>query len=332
MLSQERREEDFLREVVPSLKNGMVNFRDMADILLNFDKDQTKALQQEIQKGLNSFQQSEAAAGRQLAHVDKYYEELTCKKGKLESEDRCLKTCLANLESQRQAINDSLQNYSQALDRANWNKMSTQNALDECRDRASYNEGIRNAGIGIMFIPILGLIAGSVMVGVGEVELNKANRQAQQAQEEVNRFQNLVNSFTSQLATKKQEKTEQERMIEECQGNIWKTHVSLKEMKSKRMKIAGFQQKLRNAVHFLSVLAGKANVAMVVSSQSVIFLEPLCTVMAEIVGLFYQAVGGKCNQFLQDRDIQMAIQSLQDVNKRVSAITGELGLLDDQFL
>lgn len=160
MLSQERREEDFLREVVPSLKNGMVNFRDMADILLNFDKDQTKALQQKIQKGLNSFQQSEAAAGRQLARVDKYYEELTCKKGKLESEDRCLKTCLDNLESQRQAINDSLQNYSQALDRANWNKMSTQNALDECRDRASYNEGIRNAGIGIMFIPILGLIAG----------------------------------------------------------------------------------------------------------------------------------------------------------------------------
>lgn len=169
------------------------------------------------------------------------------------------------------------------------------------------------------------------MVGVGEAELNKANRQAQQAQEEVNHFQNLVNSFASQLATKKQEKTEQKRMIEECQDNIGKTHVSLNERKSKQMKIAGFQQKLRNAVHFLSVLAGKANVAMVVSSQSVIILEPLCIVMTEIVDLFYQAVGGKCNQFLQDRDIQMAIQSLQDVNQRVSAITGTLGLLDDQF-
>ncbi|XP_034146659.1 major antigen-like [Esox lucius] len=321
MIFQER-EEDVLEAVIPHLKQGLCHFRDLAEMLLNFDEAQIITLKHAIQKGLDMFQLCEAVADQQLREIDKYFEELTNKIGMLESEERRLKPQLDNLENQLKEINDSLQNYSDALKKAECDVSSSKNALDECRSRETYNETIRNVGIGVMFIPFLGLIAGSVMIGVGQTELNRATFEAQQAEEVMNNFQKQVDSFTSEVTAKKQEKSELNEMIEECQRNIWKTKESLKEVKSKQLQISDYQGMFRKAVHFLGLLAGKASVAMVESTQVIVLLEPVCNVMADIVSLFIKTEAEN-NLFLQDNDLKTSIQSLHDINQRVSAITGK---------
>ncbi|XP_034146568.1 uncharacterized protein LOC105027185 [Esox lucius] len=315
-------EDGVLGAIIPHLKQGLCHYRDLAEMLLNFDEAQIITLKHAIHKGLDMFRLCEAVADQQLAEIDKNFEQLTNTIGILESEERRLKPQLDNLENQLKAINDSLQNYSDALKKAECDVSSSKKALDECRSRKTHSETIRNAGIRVLFIPFGGLIAGLVMIGVGQAELNRATFEAQQAQEAMNNFQKQVDSFTSEVTAKNQEKSELNKRIEECQRNICKTKEGLKEVKSKQIQISDYQGMFRKTVHFLGLLAGKASVAMVESTQVIVLLEPVCNVMADIVSLFIKTEAEN-NLFLQDNDLKTSIQSLHDINQHVSAITGK---------
>ena len=108
--------------------------------------------------------------------------------------------------------------------------------------------------------------------------------------------------------------------------------MNLRKVKIQQPKVAGFQSKLREAVHFLSVLSGRADVALTVTSQRVILLEPLINVMTEVVGLCLQAAGdGKMKLLMQGSDMYLAIESLKNVYEKYSSITGKQSALSEQF-
>ena len=109
-------------------------------------------------------------------------------------------------------------------------------------------------------------------------------------------------------------------------------NISLEEIKIKRTKVTHFQSKLREAVHFLSVLSGRVDVALTVASQRVILLEPLINVMTEVVGLCLQAASDGKNEFLmQGSDMYLAIESLKNVHKKYVSLTGKQSALSEQL-
>ena len=170
------------------------------------------------------------------------------------------------------------------------------------------------------------------MVGVGQVDMDQAEWRAEQSRNNVNSFASLVNSNERQLTIKRQEKLQNKSKIESCQNKIQKNNISLREVKIKRPKVAGFQIKLREAVNFLSVLSGRADVALNVASERVILLEPLINVMTEVVGLCLQAASDGKNEFLmQGSDMYLSIESLKNVHKKYVSLTGKQSALSEQL-
>ncbi|XP_062309437.1 uncharacterized protein LOC134013750 [Osmerus eperlanus] len=322
-------EEDFVKAVIPHLQDGLSHFSAVCDTLFNVDHSEN--FKAAIQKAVTSLNESETVAKSHLDRVDEYTEESTQRKGKLESECQSLQTDLANLQTQCKAIKDNMSNYKYALEKAKNEKESAERHLQHCRNKARESQKIRDAGICLMFIPFIGTIAGAVMMDVGQAEMDQAKWRAKQSQNNVNRFASLVNSHERQLALKKQEKGQNKIAIERNQNNIQKNDISLREVKIKRPKVAGFQSKLREAVNFLSVLSGRADVALTVTSQ-VILLEPLIIVMTEVLGLCFEAAGDeKMKLLMQGSDMYSTIESLKNVHKKFSSITGKQSALSEQF-
>ncbi|KAG7243816.1 hypothetical protein INR49_007417 [Caranx melampygus] len=97
------------------------------------------------------------------------------------------------------------------------------------RDEA---QRIRDIGIGLWFIPFAGWIAGAVMVGVGQVDMDWASEAADTARQEV-------------------ANCESQRDITAADNKIHETDAKLRDMSVKRGVVADIQDKMRRAVTHL---------------------------------------------------------------------------------
>ena len=155
-------EEDFVKAVAPHLKDGMFHFRAVCDTLFDFDNSNKSTFKEGVLKAVTSFNESETVAKSHLNRIDEFTEELTLRKGKLESERRSLQTNANNLQTQCRAIEDSMSNYKYALEKAKNEKESAECHLEYSRNEARESQTIRNVGIGLMFVPYIGTIIGKM--------------------------------------------------------------------------------------------------------------------------------------------------------------------------
>ena len=155
-------DEDFVKAVVPHLKNGLFHFSVVCENLIYFDNSKQSTFKEGVQKAVTSLNKSETVAKSHLDRVDEYTEELTQRKGELESERQSLQTDLANLQTQCRAIEDSMSDYKYALEKAEIEMEFAERHLEHCRDQARHNQTIRDVGIGLMFIPFIGTIIGKM--------------------------------------------------------------------------------------------------------------------------------------------------------------------------
>ncbi|XP_036374388.1 uncharacterized protein LOC118770730 [Megalops cyprinoides] len=224
----------------------------------------------------------------------------------------------------------TLETYRQSLADAQRNAESARNNLNGLRRKQQESEAVRNAGIGIMFIPIIGTIIGAVMVGVSQTDLDNAKWAAERAENELRNWQGQVNSYDTKLREKQWQKQQRKSEIEYCQQTLGQIEWSLQDVNQQRTIIARVQEKLRSAVNILGTLAGRASVAET-QTRRIVLLAPVVNILGEIIKLTLQIAGNKKYQILSQPCVRDAIQSLQEIYKKVSAIDGQQSLNELQF-
>nr|XP_023655906.1 uncharacterized protein LOC111837793 [Paramormyrops kingsleyae] len=277
-------EETFVMNVIPLLKEGILCFNNISVIIFtnegntNNKYDELRSL---IIKGKDNFVQAEQRASGILASIDKEYEELTQQKGKLQRQQDDKKTEYKNLQDQLASQRNILLERQRSLANANTYLQATQAKVNEMRRRMEHDEAVRNAGIGLMFIPFVGTIIGATLIGVYQTDLNNATDAKNRAQSEVHNWEREVASSSqgvSDCQTKINQKTQE---ISQVNTSVEVLGRTIEDVTKQRFVIADIQEKFRNAVRVLTNLAGIAKVGEIQTRKFILF-EPLMTVLEEI--------------------------------------------------
>ncbi|XP_036433487.1 uncharacterized protein LOC118812519 [Colossoma macropomum] len=307
---------NFVKAVSPSLKSGIRSLNALTISLLDIDKDLMYVAKddfkfREIRSAIVNAQQklgeAESAACGELKLVDYRYEKLMVRKGNLSRQQESIKNNLQNLKCQQR-------NNKATLDMYKAHRNSAENRLREVREelmRQRRNveeaEALRDAGIGITFIPIVGWIAGPIMITAAENDIENATFNVEQAEETVGKSESLVQHYSWKVS-------DYERKIDQTRNEISKTEDELRqigweidEVLMQRKKIADFQEKMRNSVKVLGCLAGTCNVAEI-QTRCFVLLEAMMKLLQDFVRL---AEGLREDRLLRDEGIKALITNLQ---------------------
>ena len=156
-------------EAIPSLKRGVISFNELACKLLVTNVSyilKTQVMFEELRNIIEASQksigQSERAASSELYKIDTHYEELTVQKGVLEKKKRERKTERESLTIQLSQCKETLNASYNSLERANRLARDAQHRLQSEEHKMRESQTLRDAGYGLLAIPIIGWIAGKM--------------------------------------------------------------------------------------------------------------------------------------------------------------------------
>ncbi|XP_076153403.1 uncharacterized protein LOC143136573 [Alosa pseudoharengus] len=318
--------EDFKSTVLPPLKSGISAFNGLISTLLTTntdivtkEMDSFRTLRSIIEEVKKYMSQSEEAANTRLRQVDKLTENLTARKGDLERRQSEKSQRLQDLKLKLQSNRAILEIRTKSLNKARNYKREAQWKLQDLQNKKKEAENTRNIGIGLAFIPIVGWIAGGIMIGVGQEDLDQASWAAEQADQEVNAFQSHINTISWQLSENEKQISQVRVEMSQVSADVERIQQDLKTVKNQRTTIANFQSKMRNAVNLLGRLTGTASVAEV-QTRAFVLLGPVISALENVIEL-----AGHITQqsLLCDRNLRALIFTLQQNHHKLRAIEAD---------
>ncbi|RVE64414.1 hypothetical protein OJAV_G00125520 [Oryzias javanicus] len=277
-----------LRETRPLMK-GLRSFNILLEMLLSTNADiilpgcQTfDDIREEIEEMKQHLEESEQIAVRELQHLDEETESLTAEQSHLENQKKRREGELENLKLQLDSHRSSLKTYNEALRTEKNNLQSAERTLRDMRRKKDEAEKMKNFGIGLMFIPIIGWIPGAVMTAVGQIKLNSASDRVDRARSEIQRCESQITSYSNQVSRYEGFVSQAQNDIQEANRKIHETRLKLQTLSVTRTTVADFQSKTRRAVHQLGQLCGVGSVAEL-QTRRLILLEPVMNVMEEMM-------------------------------------------------
>ncbi|XP_056598233.1 uncharacterized protein LOC130429701 isoform X2 [Triplophysa dalaica] len=217
-----------------------------------------------------------------LGNFDQRMEQLIRKKHDAVQQKKAKGLAVDKLRIEKTSAEQSLQNFNKALEQARRNVQSAQNAVSAAKYRMDSNQGLAIAGGVLIVIPIVGWIAGPVMLGVGLSELQKAENDHNAAEMDGQMYELKVSECTKKVS-------EYERKIGHAQNEIQMTSVALRQIEvmitevQKDLKnTADDQQMVRRAVRLLGDLSGRVTV-LEKQTKNVILWEPVVNIMKNVM-------------------------------------------------
>ncbi|XP_060759964.1 uncharacterized protein LOC132870351 [Neoarius graeffei] len=308
--------------VIVPLKYGISSLNAVYQALIETDVDPVtgqcsnyNTIRQQIVHAHQNLKRSDQRASSGLKNLDENLERLTEAEGKLERKKSCTETHLENLRTE-QASNEELRRKSQAaLEQARRNLNSTKQTLCDQESRKNTAEIITGVGLGVMVIPIVGWIAGPVMVIGGAIEMDEAEHAIGVAEEElrnsetdVKKYESKMSEYESKISQTKQDIRQKDKLKPKREG--------IQKLKKQIESVADFQKKLRRAVHLLGVLSGKTSVAEH-QTRRFILHEPVMKVMEDVMKATEQIIG---NELLYGNDMPRLINQMKENGQRLVEI------------
>ncbi|XP_042189147.1 uncharacterized protein LOC121848556 isoform X2 [Callorhinchus milii] len=143
-------------------------------------------------------------------------------------------------------------------------------------------ETIRNVGIGLMFIPIIGLIIGSPMVGVGQEDLNNANSSVQSATSNCDSQRSKLQESERQLECCRQQVAVKRNELAGVKSLLTQQQQDLEMKRNLYTKLSDVLTVLKRCAQYLCTVHGRVTVLRV-QSQHLYCMEPLIVIIEEIV-------------------------------------------------
>ncbi|KAI5608664.1 hypothetical protein C0J50_6558 [Silurus asotus] len=309
--------------VIGPLKDGISSLNGVYEALITADVDPITgqcsnyiSIRQQIVQAHQHLQQSEQTAGSGLESLDKSLEGLIQDDGKLNHEMNDTKQTLDNLRTEQESNNQLLREFQGTLEVAGINLNSTQQMLQDQRNRKHNAEVITGVGAGLLVIPVIGWIAGSAMLIGGAVDLDQATRAVNMAEEEVKKSEREVEKYKHKVSDYEYKISQTNCDISQKDEKLKQTREEIQKVKKQIESVAEFQNKVRIAVHLLSVLSGKASVAEH-QTRRFILQEPVMKVMEDVMKAANEITG---NELLYNEDIPRLIDQMKENNQRLTAI------------
>ncbi|XP_076863996.1 uncharacterized protein LOC143516327 [Brachyhypopomus gauderio] len=306
---------DTAKAVIIPLKNGIISVTRIYESLIDADVDPISgqcsnytSIRQQIVQTQQSLEESEQAASTGLRGLDQHLEKLTAYERKLQQEIRDTETTLCNFRTE-QMSNEKLLNYSKsALEQARHNLGSAEETKRNQEKRRRDAEIVTGVGAGLFAIPIIGWIAGAVMVSVGAAEMSQASEAIRVAEEEVRNSESQVETYKSKVSDYEHEIYQLELSIRRKYDELTQIHKEIQQVKEKNKGVAEFQWKVRRVVQLLSDLSGKSRVVEC-QTRRFILQEPVMTMMEEVMKAAEQVTG---NELLCTEDIPQLIWTMRE--------------------
>ncbi|KAI5087514.1 hypothetical protein C0J45_22913 [Silurus meridionalis] len=309
------------KAVIGPLKDGISSLNGVYEALITADVDSVTgqcsnyiSIRPQIVQAHQHLQQSEHTAGSGLKSLDKSLESLIQDDGKLNREINDTKQTLDNLRTEQESNKQLLREFQGTLEVARRNLNSTQKTLQDQRKRKHTAGIVTGVGAGLFAIPVIGWIAGSAMVIGGAVDLDQATRAVNAAEEEVMKSEREVEKYKHKVSDYESKISQTNCDISQKDEKLKQKREEIQKVKKQIESVAEFQNKVRRAVHLLSVLSGKASVAEH-QTRRFILQEPVMKVMEDVMKAANEITG---NEFLYNEDIPRLIDQMKENNQRLT--------------
>ncbi|XP_056255195.1 uncharacterized protein LOC130183630 [Seriola aureovittata] len=326
---------ELARAVIGPLKSGLCSFNTVSEMLLSIDADMVLPgcqyfddIRRQIKNMKQRMEESEQIARVELQRVDRVTESLTAEQSVLARQKSQKEGELQNLNTQLSSHQSSLRSYSNALDTERTNLRSAEDTLDNMRAKRDEAERVRNAGIGVMFIPIVGWIAGAVMVGVGQSDMDQASDAVDKANQEVQSCESQLNSYSYKVNQYNSLIYQVELDIREADNKIHETDAKLRDMSVKRGVVADIQDKMRRAVNQLGLVCGVGSAAEL-QTRHLILLEPVMKLLEEMTTVLGQGTG---NELLHTEGIQSLMWEMKKNHKKLKERASANNSIEDAYI
>ncbi|KAG7243818.1 hypothetical protein INR49_007229 [Caranx melampygus] len=320
--------------IVP-LKIGLCSFNTVSKILLNIKGDMVLPgcqtfddVRRQIKKMKQQMEESERLAKTELEQVDRATETLTAEQSQLAQQKKQKTDELKNLKTQLSSLQSTLSNFKNALETERRNLHSAENTLSDMRAKRDKAETVRNIGIGVSFIPFAGWIAGPLMIGVGQAEMDQASDAADAARREVANCESQVKTYSDKVQQYNAKIDQAQRDITAADKKICETEAKLRDMSVKREVVADIQVKMRRAVTQLGLLSGVGRVAKL-QTKRLIMLEPVMKVLEELTTVLGQ-IGG--NELLNTEGIQSLMGDMKVNHRKLKELAHSNRSADDNYI
>ncbi|KAG7243793.1 hypothetical protein INR49_008260 [Caranx melampygus] len=299
--------------IVP-LKSGLCSFNAVSEILLSIQADMVLPgcqtcddIRQQIMNMKQQMEESEHRANTELQRLDRATETLTAEQSQLAQQKKQKTDELNNLNTELSSLQSTLSSYYQALETERGNLQTAENTLSDMRAKRDEAQRIRDAGIGVMFIPIVGWISGALMIGVGQVDMDRASDAADTARQEVANCESQVKTYSDKVQHYNAKIDQAQRDITEADNKICETEAKLCDMSVKCGVVADIQYKMRQVVTHLELLSGVGSVAEL-QTRHLILLEPVMKLLEEMNTVLGQISG---NELLHSEGILSLMEDMK---------------------
>ncbi|XP_072531211.1 uncharacterized protein [Salminus brasiliensis] len=323
----------FTEAIIGSLKEGLVSINEVYEALIESEVDAFSGqctnyvhIREQIVRAEQSLDRSEEEASAGLQSLDENIEALTRDEGNFEQEMRATQQTLDNLRTEQTSKEALLKQSEGALEVARSTLSSTRDTLRAQEERKRNAEIVTGVGAGLLVIPIVGWIAGSVMIASGAAELDQSARAVRAAEEEVRSFETEVEMFQNKVSDYRWRISRTEDDIRQKRDRMEQIRTEIRRVKEQRASVADLQEKVRGAVHILSVLSGKADVVEV-QTRRFILLEPVMKVMEDVMKSAGD-IGG--SQLLFDEGLPRLLDRMRENNRKLAAICDSFNDAEDE--
>ncbi|XP_071339680.1 myosin-11-like isoform X2 [Trachinotus anak] len=320
--------------VIGPLKSGLQSYNSVLEMLLSIKADIVLPGSQafcdirgQIENMRQQMEVSELVAREELQHLDEQTERLTAEQSNLAGQKRRRECELNDLNIKLESHRSSLRSYTEALETERRNLRSAEGTLSDMRAKRDEAERVRNAGIGIMFIPIVGWIAGSIMVGVGQTDMDQASDAVDRAKQEVECCESQVSSYSHKVSEYNSSICRAQRDIQEVDNKIHETEAKLRNLSGKRWNVAALQDKMRRAVHQLGLLCGVGSVAEL-QTRHLILLSPVIKVIEEMTAALGHMTG---DQLLHTEGIKSLMWDMRMNHDKLKELADTKKSSDDDY-
>ncbi|XP_054834081.1 uncharacterized protein LOC129328816 isoform X2 [Eublepharis macularius] len=246
--------------------------------------------------------------------------ELVAQKKRLEDERQAQTQQLSNLRHQLDSHRNLESKSREMLEVTRKHLEEMQRQVSEKEKQRENSEMIVGIGGGLMFIPVVGWIAGGIMIGCGLADMEAAERAKKDAEAEVNRHSADIDRHTTETYRLQALEREAESNIQTSERRLSSIRSEQQQLASQQAEVVLFQNTLRKCVTFLAVLAGKVDTAEFLCRDVVIY-EELERILEDILNHVFPLMGqGKETRLmaLSSANIRRLIERLKSVRAMLS--------------
>ncbi|XP_016396375.1 uncharacterized protein LOC107730152 [Sinocyclocheilus rhinocerous] len=278
-----------MKSVSKSLNEGIVSICNICKSLMNAQVNPTtgtssnyKQIRVHIEDAEQCMKNTEKMIQEKLVNLDERMEQLIREKQNVEQQKKEKSMTMDKLHEEKKSAEVSLECSKAALTQAIKNLESANYALRVQQDRKNAGEGLTIAGGVLLAIPIIGWIAGPIMISEGQRAFQDASNALRDAEWEKQNCESQVRNWIAKVFHYEENIFKTQTEIEQANEALKRIEWKIEEVQEHLTGTAGIQEVVRRSVNLLSVLSGRVTV-LERQTQRFILWQPVVKSMEDVM-------------------------------------------------